>query len=94
MVVSPDDRGSFRDHGRENRAENLHQIVFGVYGYNPETKTQSSQGKRSKRSTNMAKQCEHVFFFFVFFGSWCYDNGIVHHEYAPPGQTVNKVLLP
>ena len=59
-----------------------------VYGYDPETKQQSSQWKspgsprpkKARQSCSMTKSM-----FIVFFNI----RGIVHHEFAPEGQTVN-----
>jgi len=65
----------------------LKNIVTGdeswVYGYDPETKQQSSQwkGPSSPRPKNKTKDM-----LLAFFDS----KGIVHHEYAPVGQTINK----
>ena len=60
-----------------------------VYGYDPKTKVQSSQWKHS--SSLWPKKPRQVHskikvMLIVFFDS-C---GIVHHEYAPQGQTVTK----
>ena len=60
-----------------------------VYGYDPEVKAQSSQWKlpgspclnKVQQSSNEIKTMLTVFF------DW---EGIVHHEYAPPDQTINK----
>ena len=59
-----------------------------VYGYDPETKFQSSQWKhpespRPKKSAS-SQQCESDADLFF------YSRGIVHHEYTPEGQTINK----
>jgi hypothetical protein len=61
-----------------------------MYGYDPETKVQLSQWKHSssprpKKSTTGAEQSQGaaVFFFFNY-------GGIVHHSYAPEGQTINR----
>ena len=61
-----------------------------VYGYDPETKFQSSQWKHpeSPRPKKARQVCSNVkvmqtCFFFD-------SRGIVHHEYAPEGQTINK----
>ena len=59
-----------------------------VYGYDPETKQQSSQWKslgsprpkKARQSRSMTKSMLIVFFDI---------QGIVHHEFAPEGQTVN-----
>jgi hypothetical protein len=62
-----------------------------VYGYDPETKRQSSQWKslnspRPKKKASSSQQCQvHVDRFF-----FPPDiQGIVHKEFVPPGQTVN-----
>ncbi|GFU23059.1 mariner Mos1 transposase [Trichonephila clavipes] len=60
-----------------------------VYGYDAETKQQSSQWKppgspRSKKIRQVQSKIKGMLI--VFFDS----DGIVHHEYAPQGQTVNK----
>jgi hypothetical protein len=60
-----------------------------VYGYDPETKVQSSQWKHSSSPT--PKKAQRVWSIIkvlltVFF-DYC---GIVHHSYAPEGQTINK----
>jgi len=60
-----------------------------VYGYDPETKAQSSQWKHpSSPSPKKARQvCSNVkVLLTVFFNS----RGVVHREYAPQGQTVIK----
>ena len=59
-----------------------------VYGYNPETKAQSSQWKHSTSlRPNKGRQVRrNVKVMTVFFDS-C---GVVHHEYAPQGQNINK----
>jgi len=69
------------------------QIITGdetwVYGYDPETKRQSSQWKsadspRPKKARQMRSKVEVVLI--VFFDM----EGIVHYEYVPQGQTVNQ----
>ena len=60
-----------------------------VYGYDPETKFQSSQWKHpeSPRPKKAQQVCSNVKMMLIcFFDS----RGIVHHEYAPEGQTINK----
>lgn len=60
-----------------------------VYGYDPETKAQSSQWKtREEQRPKKARQSRSNVktMITVFFD----QDGIVHHEYAPRGQTVNK----
>jgi hypothetical protein len=59
-----------------------------VYGYDPETKVQSSQWKHS--SSPRPKKAQQVrskvkVLLTVFFDY----RGIVHHSYAPEGQTIN-----
>ena len=61
----------------------------GVYGYDPETKQQSSQWKdptspRPKKGRQVWSKTKVMLL--VFFVS----EGIVHLEYAPDGQTINK----
>ena len=60
-----------------------------VYSYDPETKAQSSQWK-SPTSPPLKKVWQShskiKTMLTVFFDS----QGVVHHEYAPPGQTINK----
>lgn len=75
----------------------LKRIITGdetwVYGYNIETKAQSSHWKHSDLSRpKKARQVRSnvrvmltVFFDF---------NSIVHYEFLPPGQTVNKKYVP
>ncbi len=60
-----------------------------VYGYDPETKFQSSQWKhhtspRPKKARQVRSNVKVILT--CFFDS----NGIVHHEYAQAGQTINK----
>jgi transposase len=71
----------------------LNTIITGdeswVYGYDPETKSQSSQWKHS--SSPRPKKARQVrsnvkVMLTAFFDS----RGVVHHEYAPQGQTINK----
>jgi len=63
-----------------------------VYGYDPETNHQSSQWKgvtspRSKKGRQVRSKTKVVLLaFFIHF----YSEVIVHHEYAPEGQTINK----
>jgi len=61
----------------------------GVYRYDPETKEQSSQWKgptspRPKKGHQVRSKTKAMLL--AFFDS----EGIVHHEYAPNGQTINK----
>jgi hypothetical protein len=60
-----------------------------VYGYDPETKVQSSQWKRcsSPRPKKAQQVQSKVKVLLTFFFDYC---GIVHHSYAPEGQTINK----
>ncbi|GFQ75090.1 mariner Mos1 transposase [Trichonephila clavata] len=60
-----------------------------VYGYDPEAKQQSSQWKipgspRPKKARQVRSKIKVMLI--VFFDA----DGIVHHEYAAQGQTVNK----
>jgi len=60
-----------------------------VYRYNPETKQQSSQWKgptspRPKKGPKVRSKTKVMLL--AFFDS----EGIVHHKYAPDGQTINK----
>ena len=60
-----------------------------VYGYDPETKAQSSQWKHSTspRQKNARQVRRNVkVMLTVFFGS----HGVVHQEYAPQGQNIDK----
>ena len=63
-----------------------------VYGYDPETKQQSSQWKgptsmRPKKGRQVRSKTKVMLL--AFFDS----EGIIHHEYAPDGQTINKEFL-
>ena len=60
-----------------------------VYRYDPETKAQSSQWKHpsSLRPKKARQVCSNVKVLLTFFFYLC---GVVHHEYAPQGQTVTK----
>jgi len=69
------------------------QIITGdetwVYGYDPETKSQSSQWKsvdspRPKKARQVRSKVKVIFI--VFFDL----EGIVHYKYVPQGQTVNQ----
>ena len=77
-----------------NSDENfLKKVITGdeswVYGYDPETKQQSSQWKhassprpkKARQSRSKIKSMLIVFFYY---------EGVVYHEYAPTGQTINK----
>lgn len=77
----------------ENDPDFLKKIITGdeswVYGYDPETKAQSSEWiapgtprpKKARRSRSNIKLMLTVFFD---------HQGIVHHEYAPQGTTITK----
>jgi len=77
-----------------NADENfLKNVILGdetwVYGYDVETKDQSSQwmGKlspRSKKSTSGSLKCEGEV------DSFFYWKGIVHYKFVPCGEAVNK----
>lgn len=59
-----------------------------IYGHDVETKAQSSQwvsvpSPRPQKSTGSLVQCESDTVFF-------YCEGIIHHEFLPCGQIVNK----
>jgi len=76
-----------------NDPDFLKKVITGdeswVYGYDLETKAQSSQWKspesprpkKVRQSRNNVKVMLTVFF---------NHEGVVHHEYAPPGQTITK----
>ena len=76
-----------------NDPDFLKKVITGdeswVYGYDPETKAQSSQWKspesprpkKARQSRSNVKVMLTVFFD---------HEGVVHHEYAPPGQTITK----
>ena len=73
--------------------QNIKTIITGdetwVYGYDPETKFQSSQWKhpespRPKKARQVRSNVKVMLT--CFFDS----RVIVHHEYAPEGQTINK----
>jgi histone-lysine N-methyltransferase SETMAR len=60
-----------------------------VYGYDPETKVQSSQWKHStsprpKKARQVRSNVKVMLT--IFFDS----RGVVHHKYAPQGQNINK----
>ncbi|GFT38234.1 histone-lysine n-methyltransferase setmar-like protein [Trichonephila clavipes] len=77
-----------------NSDENfLKKIITGdetwVYGYDPETKQQSSQWKfpsepRPKKARQSRSNIKSMLIGFFYY------EGIVHHEYAHTGQTINK----
>jgi hypothetical protein len=67
----------------------LHGDKSGVYGYDPETKAQSSHWKtpgppRPKKARQIRSKVKVMLT--VFFD----HEGVIHHEYTPEGQTVNK----
>ena len=71
----------------------LSKIIIGyetwLYGYDPETKFQSSQWKSpgSLRPKNVWQSWSQVKVMLIVF----FDiSGVVHHEYIPKGQTVNQ----
>ena len=76
-----------------NEPDFLKKVITGdglrVYGHDPEMKNQLSQWKlpgsprlmKAWQSHSKIKTMLTVFF------DW---EGVVHHEYTPPGQTVNK----
>jgi len=77
----------------ESDSKFLNTVITGdevwVYGYDPETKAQSSQWKlpSSLRPKKAQQVCSNVkVLLTVFFDS----RGVVRHEYAPQGQTVTK----
>jgi len=78
--------------GNENFLKN---IITGdgtwVYGYNVETKMQSSQwmGKGYPRPKKARMSLSKIKVLLVVFLYW---KGIVHHEFVPRGQMVNKQL--
>ena len=77
----------------ESDSNFLNTVITGdeswVYEYDPETKAQSSQWKypsspRPKKARQVRSNVKGMLT--VFFDS----RGVVHHEYAPQGQTVTK----
>jgi len=79
---------------RSNTDENfLKNVLTGdetwVYGYDVETKVQSSQWveKSSPRPKKARQSCSNVKVMLIVFFDW---KGIVHHEFVPRGETVNK----
>ena len=83
-------------HANANGNENfLKNIITGdetwVYGYDVETKMQSSQwmGKGSPRPKKARMSQSNIKVMLVVFFDW---KGIVHHEFVPRGQAVNKQL--
>jgi hypothetical protein len=78
---------------RANDDNFLKNIITGdetwVYGYDVETKVQSSQwvSKTSPRPKKACQVCSHVkVMLTVFFDS----EGVLHYEFLPQGRTVNK----
>lgn len=73
----------------------LKNIITGdetwVFGYDVETKRQSSQwvGKGSPRPKKARMSRSNIKVMLIVFFDW---KGIVHHEFVPRGQTVNKEL--
>jgi len=76
-----------------NDPDFLKKVITGdeswVYGYDPETKAQSSQWKlpespRLKKARQI--QSNVMVMLTVFF----HHEGVVHHKYAPPGHTITK----
>ena len=69
----------------------LKKIITGDEVYDVETKMQSSQwmGKGSPRPKKARMSQSKIKVMFVMFFDW---KGIVHHEFAPCGQTVNKQI--
>ncbi|XP_049271908.1 histone-lysine N-methyltransferase SETMAR-like [Rhipicephalus sanguineus] len=60
-----------------------------VYGYDPETKSQSSQWKhftspRPKKARQLRSNVK------VMLSAFFDSRGVLHHEYAPQGQTITK----
>ena len=76
-----------------NELEFTKTIITGdetwVYGYDPESKFHSSQWKHpeSTRPKKARQVCSNVKVMLTCFFNSC---GIVHHEYSPEGQTINK----
>jgi hypothetical protein len=62
-----------------------------VYGYDLETKAQSSQWKHSSSSRPKEAQLvqSKVKVLLTVFFDYC---GIMHHSYAPEGQTINNAI--
>jgi len=78
--------------GNENFLKNIiTRNEMSVYGYDVETKMQSSQwmGKRSPRPKKVRMIRSKIKVLLVMFFDW---KGIVHHEFVPRGQMVNKQL--
>ena len=75
--------------GNENFLKNI--IEMWVYGYDFETKMQSLQwmGKGSPQPKKVRMSQSEIKVLLVVFSDW---KGIVHHEFVPHGQMVNKQL--
>jgi len=77
----------------ESDSNFLNTVITGdelwVYGYDPETKVKSSQWKHSSspRPKKAQQVCSNVKVLLTVFLD---SRGVVHHEYAPQGQTVTK----
>jgi len=77
----------------ESDSKFLNTVITGdeswVYGYDPETKAQSSQRKHSSspRPKKAWQVCSNVKVLLTVFLN---SHGVVVHEYAPQGQTVTK----
>jgi histone-lysine N-methyltransferase SETMAR len=80
-----------KDQARDD-SDFISKVITGdeswVYGYDPETKQQSSQWKspnspRPKKVRQVRSNVKSMLIFFF------YIIGIVHKEFLPPGQTVN-----
>ena len=74
----------------------LNTIITGdeywMYGYDPETKSQSSKWKHS--SSHRPKKARQVLSKFKVMLTAFFDSrGVVYHEYAPQGQTIAYVML-
>jgi len=79
---------------RSNAVKNfLKNVITGdeiwVYGYDVETKVQLSQwvGKLSPRPQKACQSCSNVKVMLIVFFDW---KVIVHYEFVPRGETVNK----
>lgn len=77
----------------ENDPDLLKRVITGdeswVYGYDIETKAQSSQWKTTSdpRPKKARQVRSNVKVLITVFFDW---KGVVHHEFLPPGRTVNK----
>ena len=83
------------DHSK-NYKEFLSKIMTGdeswVYGYDVETKVQSSQWM-SKTSPRPQKARQVQSKIKVLLSVFFYASGVVHHEYLPEGSTVNQTYI-